>query len=596
MFYPLSDLLRSYTVDAMEWYVVLLVVIVSLLIPALASAQFAKLEGAVARFARHRTLAVFVVGMLALAVRAAALPLAPVPVPSVHDEFENLLMADTFAHGRITNPPHPMRIHFETFHVLQEPTYTGIVPPLQGLVLAAGKLIGDRPFISVWLSIGIMCAAICWMLQGWLPASWALLGGLLALMRFGVFSYWANSYWGGAVAATGGAIVLGAFPRIRKHQRLRDGLLMGLGLAILANSRPYEGFVLGIPVAAGMLLWMLRTKRFGKRLLLTRVVLPLALLLTVTGSAMAYYNWRVTGHPLRSPYVVSMATVNPVPYFPWQTLRPMPAYHYKMIRELYVDWDLPQYEKLRTFSGWIDATDIKTKRLLRFYLGAALVLPIIVAIGIGGFRSIFLGRLRFLFICFWIALAGLLLEVQYSPHYAAPLTAIFLIFVVQGMRYAYVSGRRGESRLLFAVRAVPLICLLSLLLGATQVSLRSRMLTDWPHSWYSIKTGNVDRAEISDWLEQQPGPQLAIVRYSPGHSVHEEWVYNPSDVDRAKVLWARDMDSDRNEELIRYFSNRTVWLVEPDKRRYSKVQIQPYPESFTMTGSVAEEPYASRMY
>jgi hypothetical protein len=56
------------------------------------------------------------------------------------------------------------------------------------------------------------------------------------------------------------------------------------------------------------------------------------------------------------------------------------------------------------------------------------------------------------------------------------------------------------------------------------------------------------------------------------------------------------MDSDRNEELIRYFSNRTVWLVEPDKRRYSKVQIQPYPESFTMTGSVAEEPYASRMY
>src|SRR5581483_5651582 len=274
---------------------VLIAIVIALVRPRLGERGFVPIERRFAALAQRRTLAVVVVGATTLGLRLLLLPVLPIPEPAVHDEFSYLLAADTFAHGRIANPTHPMWIHFETFHVNMKPTYVSMYYPAQGMFLAFGQLVFGHPFWGVWLSAGLMCAAICWMLQGWVAPVWALLGGFLAVIRLGTFSYWMNSYWGGAVAALGGALVLGALPRIKRHQRLRDVILMGAGFAIVANSRPYEGIFFSIPVFASLFLWMRRPSAPPLRATATRVIAPLLVMFATTLGWMGYYFWRTTG-------------------------------------------------------------------------------------------------------------------------------------------------------------------------------------------------------------------------------------------------------------------------------------------------------------
>ena len=524
---------------------------------------FSKAEHCFGRLAKQRALSVLAIGLAAVAIRLAILPLVPIPQPFIHDEFSYLLAADTFASGRLTNPTHPMWIHFESFHITEKPTYMSMYFPAQGLMLAAGRALFGHPWFGVLLSSGLMCAAICWMLQGWLPPGWALLGGMLAVMRLGVFSYWTNGYYGGGVAAAGGALVLGALPRILRGATTRYGVLMALGAIVLANSRPYEGLLVCGPVLV-VLFWS--AKRARLPLLPRHTLAPLALLLIAAG-LMAYYNHRVFGNALTLPYQVNRAQYAVAPVFLWETPRPPPYYRHQALRDFYTVWELGDFLYARTLPGFVAKTTQKFVTIVIFFFGFSLLAALCTLPWLLGDR-----RIRYLLLAAGLYGIGLSANAWLFPHYAAPFTAGIYAILLQGLRHLRLWKPSGQPIGLALVRYTMVACLVlaGLRLYAGPLSLA---IPRWPSMWYGTKSLGLPRASVADALAQHAGPQLAIIRYAPNHAPFDDWVYNAADIDKSKVVWARDMDATSNCELIRYFYDRRVWLVEPD---FTPPKMTPY--------------------
>jgi hypothetical protein len=565
---------NSVSLMLLEGGLTLIAVAVPFALPRLGTAWFSGIERLFGRLARSKGNAVAAVGLAALLLRLAILPFCPIPLPFIPDDFSFLLAANTFAHGRLTNPTPAMWIHFESIHITMQPTYMSMYFPAVGLVLAAGKVLFGNPWFGILCASALMCAAICWMLQAWLPPTWALLGGVLAILRLGLFSYWVNTHSaGGSVAALGGALVLGALPRLTKKPCLRYGLLLAVGIVLLATTRPYEGLLLCFPASAYLGHWLLFGKNRPSAARLLRLsALPLALIVAA-GAWLAYYDYRAFGKPTTLPYTVNRATYAIAPYYVWQSARPEPSYHHESMRYFYLHNELDAYAKIHKLSGFLPQTVVKVIRSFEFYAGFALLPPLFMI------RRILLDRrIRFLVLCVLVLASGMVIEIFLIPHYLAPFTAAFYAIGLQGMRHLRVWKPGGQPVGLTMVRLMVTICLilccLRLFPGPLHLALAEWPASSWTDNWYGPDHFGTERARVERSMEQLPGPQLLIVRYSSLHNPLNEWVYNAPDIDDSKVVWAREMDGPHNLELMHYYASRKAWLVEPDSL---PAVVSPYP-------------------
>jgi hypothetical protein len=419
-----------------------------------------------------------------------------------------------------------------------------------------------------------MCAALCWMLQAWLPPNWALLGGILAVLRLGVFSYWTDTYHAaGSLGALGGALILGALPRLMKTAQYRYAMLIGIGISILVLTRPYEGILICLPVMFVLGRWMWKGKNRPSAAVCARLAAVPLLCGMAAVAWMGYYDYRAFGSPLTPPYKINRATYAIAPYYVWQNVRPEPNYRYPEMRSFYHKGELDYYKNIHSLWLFLPASLAKAAFMIMFFTGFIFVVPFLMV------RRVFLDRrLRFLIVCVLVMAAGMAIEIYLLPHYVAPLTAAFYAIGLQMMRHLRLRKSKGRPAGLTLVRLLVTACVLlaglRIFSGPLNLGPNEWPASGWNFVWWGPQHFGMEREQIEKNLSALPGGQLVIVRYWGNHDPFDEWVYNKADIDGSKVIWARDGTSAANLELIRYYKNRKVWLVEPDA---IPARVWPYP-------------------
>jgi len=569
-------------------------------------------HSSLSQFSRSPRLAIAFCALIGVLLPALHGAVAGVPRPRIHDEYSYLLAADTFARGRLTNPSPALPTFFEAEHILVVPSYQSKYPPGQGLVLAIGVVLFGHPIWGVWLSCGLFAGSLCWMLQAWTSRTWALVLTTFSALTLGTATYWAQSYWGGMVAAAGAALVFGAIRRLDRAPRVGVSVLLALGLLLLANTRPFEGALAAIPAIA---YWVRRIARSGSELksrFLTGV-LPAVVVLSVGIGMMGVYNHAVTGSAFLFPYSLHLQQYLHHGVFLFGDTHEPTRQAVDRIAQFFRE------RSASSLQGTELASQAAANLIMRLPLAVSTAFGFsLLATAAESFRSIFIwslllpqvwGRhstrvLRLAFIAvssiellvwfrdpgYLILLApalglGLLtvlhavavpgewmrrsllaivgtLAVQslvawWYPHYTAPLLPLVVAMVGAELRRA--SRRRGVSlrRHIWKLMAVGVAAQL-LALGVARLghaNQPSAQADQYPN-----------REAVARHLEAIGGQHLVMVSYASDYPLDSEWVFNGADLSGSPVLFAHRLGEDKNAELFRIMPSRYVWHLDVSSR------------------------------
>jgi hypothetical protein len=297
---------------------------------------------------------------------------------------------------------------------------------------------------------------------------------------------------------------------------------------------------------------------------LRRVALPIAALMLCLGAWGAYYNWRTTGDPTDHPFLLHERVYAAGPQFVWLRERPVPTYRHAVM-ETYWRAFLGAYRAQEGLGLNLPKQADSLRRLWAFFLGGVLSFPLLALPW--ALRNPWM---RFFAATLILGAAGLAnLTFWRPPHYAAPFLAPALLLGVRCVRQARLLTLRGRpvGRRL----AASLLAATGALLPFQVAALDDDRRSSWSGS----------RAAVAERLTLEAGEDLVLVRFA-ADAWDRGWVYNGADLERAPIVWARQMSAAEDCALAAHYAGRVLWDLEvvnavdpPRLGRYSRCGDRP---------------------
>ncbi|MBM3965498.1 MAG: hypothetical protein FJ308_10620, partial [Planctomycetes bacterium] len=299
-------------------------------------------------------------GVAAFAVAASISWWIP-PVPSVHDDFGHLLIAETLLHGRLSNPTPPSAESLQTFHEVVYPRYTAKFPIGTGAMLAIGKLFLGTYCAGMWLSAAFACSAITWMLMAHFHRNYALLFGILAATHPYWQTGWSQDFTNGWLAVGSMSLIVGGLLRIRgrlvREHRVdatawQQATMVAMGIVIGIFSRPYETVVV-TSILALPLLWKILHYGWYKVPHWWLSAAPGFCILLLGFGFQGLINRSVTGNWLQLPYRLHEEQYGVAPVFVWQSPNtPSLGHRFLEQKKFHHGWSMDAYRSGKDLNGY----------------------------------------------------------------------------------------------------------------------------------------------------------------------------------------------------------------------------------------------------
>lgn len=483
------------------------------------------------------------------------------PYPNLHDDFGNLLVADTLWHGRVSNPTPPSHELLQTFHVIVEPTYAAKFPIGMGAMLAMGKLLFGEWHTGMWLAAGLACCSITWMLLAALPKRWAWTFGMFAALHPMWQTGWSQEYTNGWLAIAAMAFVIGGMLRMNRSSVNRAWpapVAVACGLVLGIFSRPFEVALLSSILGMGLAIGWVRKGRllhasFWKSIAPAGAVLGLGFILQGT------INQQVTGSWLKLPYQLHEEQYGVAPVFIWQTPHePALGHRFQEQVQFHRVWSMGSYTASASWPGYARLMSNRVWHMMKNW-GWILVTAPFAVVAAPRLRA----RYGVILVAAVIALAIINCVPWFFPTYVSPLIPVAILLCAVVMHYGLMTLARskreihGESSRRQKMVMLGLVAMqaLGLVMATRSMVVSAAQDPNSPSQWF------MKRASAEADLLARAGNHLVIVRYAPGHDFHHEWVFNGADPVNARIVWAR-WDESLLPQLLIDYPNRNTWTLE----------------------------------